>query len=49
MPPKAMVHAIVTKIRSDMRIPPNERNDIEERSLKHRLGRATMTAITVSI
>lgn len=46
--PDMAVHATVTKIRSDMKIPPEDKRDIEERSLSQRLGSATKTAITVS-
>lgn len=48
-PPKMAVHATNIKIRSDMRIPPDERKDIEDKSLSHKLGNAIKTAITVSI
>lgn len=43
------VKATDKNMRTDMRIPPTERKDMEERSLSHKLGSAIKTAITVSI
>jgi hypothetical protein len=42
------VHATEVKMTMDMRMPPDERKDMEERSLSHRLGSATSTPIKVS-
>ena len=47
-PPNAAVQAMVTKMRSDMMIPPKERKEMEDRSLSQRVGSATSTATTVS-
>lgn len=43
------VNATDENMTSDIRIPPDERKDIEDKSLSHKLGRAIKTAIMVSI
>jgi hypothetical protein len=42
------MYATEVKMIMDMRMPPNERKDMEERSVSHRLGSAISTPIMVS-